>query len=330
MPLILGEFRFVMLKKRIFRKIFGLMVLISLITGVIILVITTIRQTSSMENSIIEENKVLAKVAAKSIEVGYLDFKWPFETLKKISDSEENLFLWIVKPTGEIFLADNPEMQGRIIVDPSLGTEKIVVRDSIYNNQKTKLIVHPLKIEIKEKPWSLFLGVSLKSVEAAKIKTIFIGLLVLLISIVFVAFISFYFSRGVTQPLEQLREGAEILGKGNLKYRVKIKTGDEIEELGNTLNQMAEDLRRYHSALEESKTVLEIKVKARTIELEEFAKTLEEKVRERTKELQDRLRELEKFHQLTIGRELKMVELKKEIKRLEKELEKYKKNSHAA
>jgi len=44
---------------------------------------------------------------------------------------------------------------------------------------------------------------------------------------------------------------------------------------------------------------------------------LEKKVEERTRELQKRVEELEKFHQLTVGRELKMVELKKRIKELE-------------
>jgi predicted RNase H-like nuclease (RuvC/YqgF family) len=41
-------------------------------------------------------------------------------------------------------------------------------------------------------------------------------------------------------------------------------------------------------------------------------------------ELRDRLEELEKFHRITVGRELKMIELKEEIERLKKELEAYK------
>ncbi len=298
------------------------MVSISFITGVIILVITTIRQTSSMEQSIVQENEVLVTVAAKAIEVGYLDFRWPFETLKKISDSEENRFLWIVKPSGEIFLADNSEMHGMVINDIFLGTEKIRVRDSVYHGQRIKIIVHPLWIEVGQSPWSLFLGVSLKSVEIAKMRTIFVGVNILLLVIIFAAFISFYFSKEVSDPLECLRGGAEIIGKGNLNYQIKVKTGDEIEELAKSFNKMAENLKKSQTILEESKTVLEIKVQARTSELKELAKGLDEKVKEKTKELRERIAEMEKFQQLTVGRELKMLELKKEIKVLKTELAK--------
>jgi hypothetical protein len=75
--------------------------------------------------------------------------------------------------------------------------------------------------------------------------------------------------------------------------------------------------------LEEAKTVLEIKVAARTRELRELAESLDEQVKERTKELQEKIAELERFSRLAVGRELKMIELKEEIKKLKKELEKY-------
>ena len=57
---------------------------------------------------------------------------------------------------------------------------------------------------------------------------------------------------------------------------------------------------------------------------EDLRKNLEKKVKERTKQLQERVDELEKFRRLTEGRELRMVELKEEIKKLKEELEKQK------
>jgi len=56
-------------------------------------------------------------------------------------------------------------------------------------------------------------------------------------------------------------------------------------------------------------------------------KELEEKIKEAIGELQEKVEELEKFHRLTVGRELKMVELKKEIEKLQKELQKYQKGA---
>jgi PAS domain S-box-containing protein len=44
-------------------------------------------------------------------------------------------------------------------------------------------------------------------------------------------------------------------------------------------------------------------------------------------ELRNRLEELEKFRRVTIGREIKMIELKEEIEKLKNELEKYKSKS---
>ncbi len=66
--------------------------------------------------------------------------------------------------------------------------------------------------------------------------------------------------------------------------------------------------------IETAKTALEVRVKARTQELRELSKNLEKQIGERTKELQGKVKELERFNKLAVGRELKMIELKKEIK----------------
>jgi len=54
-----------------------------------------------------------------------------------------------------------------------------------------------------------------------------------------------------------------------------------------------------------------------TKELESLNESLEDKVEQRTRELNEKVQELEKFYKLTVGRELKMLELKKKIESLE-------------
>lgn len=76
--------------------------------------------------------------------------------------------------------------------------------------------------------------------------------------------------------------------------------------------------------IEMARAFLEIKIEARTKELKELAESLDLKVKERTEELQEKVVELERFNKLAIGRELKMIELKNEIKGLKEELERLK------
>ena len=54
--------------------------------------------------------------------------------------------------------------------------------------------------------------------------------------------------------------------------------------------------------------------------LQEAHDSLELKVRERTEELNKKVEELKKFSKIALGRELRIVELKEEVKRLKDEL----------
>jgi hypothetical protein len=81
------------------------------------------------------------------------------------------------------------------------------------------------------------------------------------------------------------------------------------------------ELSEIKTKLEEKKENLEVSVKARTDELEQLSEKLKDKVKERTKELEDKMVELEKFKKMAVGRELKMVELKKQLKEMKDEID---------
>lgn len=57
-------------------------------------------------------------------------------------------------------------------------------------------------------------------------------------------------------------------------------------------------------------------VERKTRDLQEAKSELEEKVLKRTKELQEKIKDLEKFNKFSVDRELRMIELKKQIKEL--------------
>lgn len=98
--------------------------------------------------------------------------------------------------------------------------------------------------------------------------------------------------------------------------------GDMIGMFSETLRRKRKELiiareeaLQAYQRVEEAKQVLEIRVKARTQELRELADKLEDQVTERTSELQKKVQELEKMNRLMVGRELKMIDLKKQIKK---------------
>jgi len=51
-----------------------------------------------------------------------------------------------------------------------------------------------------------------------------------------------YSARSILEPIRKLETGAEIIGGGDLSYRLDIKTGDEIEQLAAAFNGMADRL----------------------------------------------------------------------------------------
>jgi len=68
---------------------------------------------------------------------------------------------------------------------------------------------------------------------------------IFLVTIIVVWGLAHRISKRIALPILKLKEGVQIVGKGNLDYRLNIKTGDEIEELASAFNKMAEDLKNH-------------------------------------------------------------------------------------
>ncbi len=84
---------------------------------------------------------------------------------------------------------------------------------------------------------------------------------------------------------------------------------------------------REKQNLEEVAKVLRIRIQAKTKELRQQAENLKKESNIRAQALRARVQELEKFRQVAVGRELKMIELKKEISQLSEEFKKLKKGN---
>lgn len=292
-----------------------------------------IKSNSLIKEAVTELGFSLVKSLSYSSEVGIASedeiFLKPY--FDKVFKEEHVVLVAIYNENGKIIISNTKlEVDEKI---PEEVREEILKKRNILrrkNHSKTgeefydfyapvlvgELLTVLPGTEPKELAGFARVGLSLEIITEQNKEILAIGLIITILLIAVGIFISFLMAIRLIKPINLLKEGADVIGRGELDYNIKIKTGDELEDLGKAFNQMAQNLKKSRLALEESREVLEVKVKARTSELKELAEGLEQKVKGRTKELQERIDELERFHRLTVGRELKMAELKKEIEKL--------------
>ncbi len=100
---------------------------------------------------------------------------------------------------------------------------------------------------IPELNWILVVEINIKEVFAPlyQLRNVFIVLMILIPLIVWLA--GSTVSSRITRPIYKLQEGVEIIGRGDLDYRVKIDTNDEVGMLAGTFNKMAQSLK--HSTI---------------------------------------------------------------------------------
>ncbi len=76
-------------------------------------------------------------------------------------------------------------------------------------------------------------------------------LLVIIASLVVSSIAVFFFSRYITAPIKDLREGTERISAGDLEYCLPVKTRDEIGLLAQSFNGMTQHLRKITASRDE-------------------------------------------------------------------------------
>jgi nitrate/nitrite-specific signal transduction histidine kinase len=223
---------------------------------------------------------------------------------------EEISHALVTDANGKILFHNDPSQQGKTIDDDYVLEEIKECRQAVLSHpegtQKYFDVIIPVYNKNEECIGAVVLGFPEEVISNKVMKLIIfsagtsliffiLGLLLMILAL----------SQWVSKPLDKLVSIIDyIREKKDLSKKVDIETKDELGNLASAFNEMIEDLKKSKK------------------ELENYSKTLEKKVKERTKELESKNEELKEFNKMAVGRELKMVELKKRIKELEKELSK--------
>lgn len=81
-----------------------------------------------------------------------------------------------------------------------------------------------------------------EALDAPKRKLVIAGILIVLAVFLSIVLISYIISRKISKPINELTVATEKLEKGDFGARVDIRTGDELEQLGNAFNRTIEAL----------------------------------------------------------------------------------------
>lgn len=237
--------------KSILNKILLVALGVSLISASIILVVSTWSQSRIIKESLVQKNTKLAEVVSDVVVHAQYTGVWPLESLKKISESEDVLFWWVVKPDGQIYSASDLSDFGKVINEFPSGSQETEVKDSFYykTGEKIKLITRLFNSPGYEKPWIFYLGVSEKSVISAQKKTVLTNFAFFLGIIILAIFFAEVLSRNIVKPIKKLEAAAGKIGRGKFAG-VEIDSEDEIGQLARTFNKMVGDLRTSQNALE--------------------------------------------------------------------------------
>ncbi len=140
--------------------------------------------------------------------------------------------------------------------------------------------------------------------------------------IVYVFFFGFSTGQSLSSPIKKLLDKAKDLSEGNLSSRAYLETKDELSELANVFNKLADELKQSRDQEEATEKSVDIKVRARTQALEETINALEQKVRNRTVELENMIKNLEKFQGESTIKEAEIEDLRKQINSLNEGIDK--------
>jgi len=212
-----------------------------------------------------------------------------------LGESGESLLAYKSQNGDAIFINNsryNPELDNKIIVKSDFQDDPIfkalngeeISGDEYYDFRGERIVAVTKYIE--KNGWGLKVKMDYQEVYSTAYNLgYFLGTSFFVFIIIFIL-ILFYSSKKITEPISKLKKAMENSNEGDYDNTISIKSNDEVADLSKTFNDLLSNLKKNR-------------------------KDINNIVTKRTEKLNTIVKQL-------VGREKKMVELKKRIKLLEK------------
>ncbi|MCJ7753900.1 MAG: HAMP domain-containing protein, partial [Thermoanaerobaculales bacterium] len=136
-------------------------------------------------------------------------------------------------------------------LEPSTAVVREASRERVYR------VVAPVVDQWGVHHFSLVGTFSYAGVDRQLRNSLWLSALILAMGLGLTQWVSMMLARGITRDVERLREGVQRIQEGHLDERVTVNSRDEIEELAEAFNVMADELLATIQRLREANRELE-------------------------------------------------------------------------
>jgi len=188
------------------------------------------------------------------------DFRALFKNAREIITTGNLGAVTLLDPYGVVWVTTRTDQRPVEYMDEFyrgvIETKELKSRERIVDQQPVLEYVSPI-IALGDVVYLLITEIPLKIIdEQIAVNTRRIAVITLFMVLASI-FLAIFLSNLLTVPIQRLVEGTQEISKGNLGYKIKVKSRDEVGDLTASFNRMAENLRSEQ--IDKKKVGLELK-----------------------------------------------------------------------
>ena len=260
------------------------------------------QQRRFLTDELVEKGKMLSESLAHNSEYGILteDNVLLRLLIRYVEQYKDLSYIEIMDVTGRILSSYYPMGNPRtVLAKVNLGEEKLAINytaslqgEPIYDflvpvwtqiieEAESDWLIEKepeegTHVEETEKIGFVRVGINLRNTHQNINRLRNFSILTIVLAYVLLSFIfSLFLNRIIIKPIQRFTIRAEAIAAGDFEQKIKIKRSDEIGQLADSFDSMAENLKEDIDIIKDSEK-----------KLKEYSEHLEEKVEERTKELE--------------------------------------------
>ncbi len=173
--------------------------------------------------------------------------------VERVARGEHVSYAAVLDESGRVLAHTRHELEGKIPGDP-VSRAAAAAGDVLIQHDGADIldVAVPLAIAGK-KSGAVRVGYSLVDVKQKLARAQHLALLAGLVAVLVGAAVAILLAARMTGPLRRLHRGTEIIGAGNLDYRIAVCGSDEIGQLAAAFNAMTGQLQKNYQAVERTK-----------------------------------------------------------------------------